>query len=75
MNKAWLHIFLGVGILATVVLLWFFVFHSSPSIANDPSAGTDVIAFGDSLVAGYGADPGNDFVSLLSQILSMVVDC
>ncbi len=36
-------------------------------IANYPSAGTDIVAFGDSLVYGTGSTEGNDFVSLLSQ--------
>ncbi|MBX4210368.1 arylesterase [Candidatus Parcubacteria bacterium] len=35
-------------------------------IENFPSHGTDVIAFGDSLVVGVGSTPGNDFVSLLA---------
>ncbi len=54
-----------------VVLAVFFVYHFWPSqnvkIANYPSRGTDIIAFGDSLVSGYGADEGSDFVSLLSK--------
>jgi acyl-CoA thioesterase-1 len=36
-------------------------------VTNYPSAGTDIIAFGDSLVAGVGADKGKSFVDLLSQ--------
>lgn len=36
-------------------------------ITNYPSKGTDIIAFGDSLVEGLGSTSGNDFVSLLSQ--------
>ena len=48
---------------------WYFFFHSAPdtSIANFPSSGADIVAFGDSLVAGIGAGGGNDFVSLLSK--------
>jgi len=38
-----------------------------PHITNYPSAGTDIVAFGDSLVAGSGATSGHDFVSLLSE--------
>ena len=58
----------GAAALAAVALLWFFVFRAgAPSIRNYPSAGTDIIAFGDSLVAGVGAESGMDFVSLLSQ--------
>jgi len=36
-------------------------------IENYPSPGTDIIAFGDSLVWGTGASKGNNFVDLLSQ--------
>lgn len=36
-------------------------------ITNYPSSGSDIIAFGDSLVAGSGATSGNDFVTLLSK--------
>jgi len=42
-------------------------------IANYPSAGTDIIAFGDSLVAGVGATEGNDFVSVLSRRIGQPV--
>jgi acyl-CoA thioesterase-1 len=36
-------------------------------VANYPSSGTTVIAFGDSLVQGVGSTPGNDFVSKASS--------
>ncbi len=51
--------------IALVVGWWYF----SPAkpVHNYPSSGTDIIAFGDSLVVGYGATDGNDFVSLLSK--------
>ena len=35
--------------------------------AARPTAGTTIVAFGDSLVEGHGATAGNDFVSLLSR--------
>lgn len=53
-------------LLAIVAVLSFFYFQTE-TIANYPSKGTDVIAFGDSLVEGVGAADGDDFVSLLSQ--------
>lgn len=56
---ALLAVALGIG--------WYFSSVSKASITNFPSSGTDIIAFGDSLVAGSGATDGNDFVSLLSQ--------
>lgn len=54
---------------ATTLLVFWFFYHSSRSatITNDPSTGTDLIAFGDSLIYGSGATEGNDFVSLLSR--------
>lgn len=59
---------LSVGAL-TVALIAFGILYFSRSapITNYPSKGTDIIALGDSLVAGTGATPGNDFVSLLSK--------
>ncbi len=58
----------GVALLGSV---WFF----SPSapLASRPTAGTQVIAFGDSLVEGVGATPGHDFVSLLSERIGVPI--
>ena len=52
-----------------VLVAWYFFFHSTRdiNITNFPSQGTDIIAFGDSLVAGSGATSGNDFISLVSK--------
>ena len=44
----------------------YYLFHASKAVTNYPSKGTDIIAFGDSLVEGYGSTSGHDFVSLLS---------
>ena len=52
-------IFVGLG--------GYWYFFGSREVRNYPSRGTDIIAFGDSLVAGVGSSPGHDFVSLLSQ--------
>lgn len=53
---------------AALVLLFFFLYSTrTTTITNYPSSGTDLIAFGDSLVAGSGATEGNDFVSVLSR--------
>ena len=41
--------------------------------AAKPTAGTSVVAFGDSLVAGRGARSGRDFVSVLSQRLGVPI--
>jgi acyl-CoA thioesterase-1 len=58
------------GIVLTAWLLW-------PSryarVANLDSRGSNVIAFGDSLTAGYGAQPGDDYPSKLSATLGTSV--
>ena len=41
--------------------------------AAPPTAGTTVVAFGDSLVAGRGASEGHDFVSVLSTRLGVSI--
>lgn len=51
-------------------LIIFFValsFVPKKTVTNYPSPGVDIIAFGDSLVVGYGSRDGNDFVSILSS--------
>jgi lysophospholipase L1-like esterase len=56
------------ALLAMVVVAFvYFYMGSSVPIRNYPSTGTDIIAYGDSLVWGQGADQNKDFVSLLSQ--------
>ena len=46
----------------------YFLFGRPPQeVTNHPSAGSDIVALGDSLVYGTGAPKGQDFVSLLSQ--------
>ncbi len=59
-----------VGSVLAIVLLgfWYLNFGKSAAVRNFPSAGTDIIAFGDSLVQGTGAtSSGTNFVSLLSR--------
>jgi lysophospholipase L1-like esterase len=41
--------------------------------AARPTSGTQIIAFGDSLVAGHGASSGHDFVSVLSARLGVPI--
>src|SRR3989344_2237176 len=53
------------AVLVGLGVYWYFF--GVREVRNYPSSGTDIIAFGDSLVAGVGASPGRDFVSLLSQ--------
>lgn len=46
--------------------LGIYHFSRNGTITNYPSKGTDIIAFGDSLVEGLGSTAGNDFVTVLS---------
>lgn len=54
-----------VASLVMLTALWSF-FNRSPDITNFPTAGTTIVAFGDSLVEGVGTTGGNDFVTLLA---------
>ncbi len=62
--KKYAYIFVAILALVTIA---FFVFSGERTIRNYPSSGTEIVAFGDSLVQGVGATEGNDFVSLLSK--------
>ena len=53
-------------IFLTAIGIYYFA-RNENTITNYPSSGTDIIAFGDSLVEGLGSTNGNDFVSLLSR--------
>lgn len=62
MSKVYL---LGVlVVLGSVWLLW----PASP-VTNQQSPGTDIIAYGDSLIVGVGASEGNDLVSRLARLV------
>src|SRR3989344_4720939 len=63
---------LAAAALLVAAAVYFFFFNTAP-IANYPSAGTDIVAFGDSLVAGTGATDGRDFVLLLSGAIGQPV--
>jgi len=56
-------VLIGVGVLVALSAL------RPDAPAARPTAGEHIIAFGDSLVAGRGATPGQDFVSVLAQRL------
>jgi lysophospholipase L1-like esterase len=65
-----------VGVAIALMLaggIWWYVGSRPPTITNYPTAGTNIIAFGDSLVAGVGATRGSDLVSLLSAALATQV--
>ncbi len=64
MNKK----FLYAGAVVVFLVVLYFVFGGSTEIKNYPSSGTDIIAFGDSLVQGVGATgDSTNFVSILSR--------
>lgn len=56
----------------TAVLFGFLLLGGEP-FKHYPQGGKNLIAFGDSLVEGVGASPGNDFVSLLSRRLNIQI--
>ena len=56
------------GVVLVALAVWYFM-EVEPPVIDFPTAGQNIIAFGDSLVVGYGASPGNDFVSILSARL------
>jgi acyl-CoA thioesterase-1 len=55
-----------VAVLIVILFGLFCVFQPKP-VVNYPSAGTDIIAFGDSLIQGVGASESKDFVTILSR--------
>jgi len=57
--------YFGGGIILVAGILWW-LSSGATQITNYPANGTNVVAFGDSLVSGVGANSGQDFVSLLS---------
>ncbi len=69
MSRFYVTIFAAFFIMLLGGLAYHFWPHSmdTKNLTNYPSNGTDIVAFGDSLVAGYGADEGKDFVSLLAK--------
>ena len=60
------------GVLLVALAVWYFV-ETDPPVVDFPTAGHNIIAFGDSLVVGFGASPGNDFVSILSARLGHAI--
>lgn len=55
------------GVALVGIVGGYFFLSSEETITNYPSSGTDIIAFGDSLIQGVGATSEHDLVSLLSQ--------
>ncbi|HEY0220786.1 MAG TPA: GDSL-type esterase/lipase family protein [Candidatus Paceibacterota bacterium] len=59
--------YLAFGVIILLLLFYFFAFGKSQDIKNYPSNGSDIVAFGDSLIEGVGSTSGNDFISVLSK--------
>jgi hypothetical protein len=59
--------YVWIGVAIVLALVAWYLLRPNARVTNYPSSGTDIIAFGDSLVSGAGATNGNDFVSLLEK--------
>lgn len=60
------------GLLAVAAAFWYFS-ERRWKVIDYPRGGENIIAFGDSLVVGYGASSDNDFVSLLSRRIGRAI--
>lgn len=56
-----------------MILIWALWPSPYSKVVNLGSRGTNIIAFGDSLTAGYGAQPGEDYPSKLSKLIDKPV--
>ena len=56
-------------VLSVLVAIYFFS-GLNPKLVNYPPKNDKIVAFGDSLIEGYGSTQGNDFVSVLSKKLN-----
>ena len=63
------------AIAAAVVVLaaWLFWPSKYSRVANLDSRGANIVAFGDSLTAGYGAQPGDDYPSRLGSMVGATI--
>ena len=61
------------GAAIVVVLLWMLWPSTYGNVANLDSSGTSIVAFGDSLTAGYGARKGEDYPSKLAARIGATV--
>jgi lysophospholipase L1-like esterase len=62
-----------IGALLIIGAYSLYMHFHQPQIKNYPPSGTDIIAFGDSLVEGVGATLGNDLVSTLSKNIGVPI--
>lgn len=63
---------LGILVLAVCIVFAWFIFRPSMQLSCSDTKPT-IVAFGDSLVSGYGATSGNDFVTLLASTLGVPI--
>ena len=68
MQKYWKNIAVVVVFVIAVWALW-----PAPKVTNLGSKGSSIIAFGDSLTAGYGASAGEDYPSRLASIDNITI--
>ena len=61
------------GVVVAILLIWLLWPSKYSRVANLDSHGTNIIAFGDSLTAGYGASAGEDYPSRLSALIGTTV--
>lgn len=73
-NRLTILFLLTIGVLIAAGI-YFFAKPADPfkHLTNYPAKGNVVVAFGDSLTAGYGATKGNDYVSQLSKKLDLPI--
>lgn len=64
-------VWIAFGIVALCIGIYLLL--GEDKITNHPSSGKDIIAFGDSLVAGVGSDEGGGFVKMLSDDLGISI--
>src|SRR6266511_4783951 len=65
-------------LVAAVGMVLLFMWHRANRLADyanfPPRAGMAWVAFGDSLTAGYGAEPGQDYPSVLGRRLGVKIE-
>jgi acyl-CoA thioesterase-1 len=64
---------IAAGLLLVLAVAWLLFPSRYSKVANLDSRGSSIIAFGDSLTAGYGATKGDDYPSKLSNMLGVAV--
>ncbi len=69
-TRQWAFLGLAVLVLAPIA---YFLFRGGDDITNYPPKNQIIVAFGDSLVEGVGATPGNDFVSVVERTLGVEI--